>query len=209
MRSARKAIAMTLIGALVALSVLAVLAVWFAFAARAPGSQAGVREVAAGAVAIVAAAALWHVFDLVRRHFRDLERARGAIVTLTGNRSTVLPFREEGEASLEMQRLYRALASPSLREGVEDTATLKRIAALHEAGVLSDNDADYLRGAFTHITFLLLRQQLSDFRAGEKVGNHVHPDKLTEREKDMLVDSLKAIDDLRQRVHGEFTGDVF
>ena len=105
--------------------------------------------------------------------------------------------------------LVGAIRLLALREGVEDTATLKRIGALHEAGVLSDNDADYLRGAFTHITFLLLRQQLSDFRAGEKVGNHVHPDKLTEREKDMLVDSLKAIDDLRQRVHGEFTGDVF
>ncbi len=105
--------------------------------------------------------------------------------------------------------LVGAVRLLALREGVEDTATLKRIRALHKAGVLSDNDADYLRGAFNHITFLLLRQQLSDFRAGGKVGNHVHPDNLTEREKDMLVDSLKAIDHLKKRVHGEFTGDVF
>ena len=62
--------------------------------------------------------------------------------------------------------LVGAVRLLALREGVEDTATLRRIAALHKAGVLSDNDADYLRGAFTHITFLLLRQQLSDFRAG-------------------------------------------
>ncbi len=105
--------------------------------------------------------------------------------------------------------LVGAIRLLALREGVKDTATLKRIAALHQAGVLNDDEADYLRGAFNHITFLLLRQQLSDFRACEKVGNHVHPDNLTEREKDMLVDSLTAIDDLRKRVHGEFTGDVF
>jgi len=105
--------------------------------------------------------------------------------------------------------LVGAIRLLALREGVEDTATLKRIGALHNAGVLDDNEADYLRGAFNHITFLLLRQQLSDFRAGKKVGNHVHPDNLSEREKDMLIDSLKAIDDLRKRVHGEITGDVF
>ncbi len=105
--------------------------------------------------------------------------------------------------------LVGAVRLLALREGVADTATLKRIGALREMGVLSDNDADYLRGAFNHITYLLLRQQLSDFSADEKVGNHVHPDNLSEREKDILVDSLKAIDDLRKRVHGEFTGDVF
>jgi CBS domain-containing protein len=105
--------------------------------------------------------------------------------------------------------LVGAVRLLALREGVAETATLKRIAALHKAGVLSGNEADYLRGAFKHVTFLLLRQQLADFRAGETVGNHVHPDNLTEREKDILVDSLKAIDDLRKRVHGEFTGDVF
>ncbi len=97
----------------------------------------------------------------------------------------------------------------ALREGIEETATLKRIGALHAAGVLGDNEADYLRGAFNHITFLLLRQQLSDYRHDRKVGNHVHPNQLTKREKDILVDSLKAIVALKERVHGEFTGDIF
>ena len=97
----------------------------------------------------------------------------------------------------------------ALRQGVEETPTLARIEALHAAGVLGDNEADYLRGAFNHITFLLLRQQLEDFQAGRQVSNYVHPDALSKREKDILLDSMKAIDGLQKRVHAEFTGDVF
>ena len=96
-----------------------------------------------------------------------------------------------------------------LRHGIAATATLNRIAALHDAGVFDKNEQDYLSGAFNHITHLLLRQQIADFTAGKKVGNHVHPDDLSEREKDILVDSLKAIDNLRKRVNGEFTGELF
>ncbi len=129
-RSVRKAIEATLAGALAALCVLAALAGWFALAARAPGAQLGVMAVAAGGAAIVAAAALWHVFDLVRRHFRDLERARGAIVTLTGNRSAVLPLREEDDTALEIQRLCGALAGLSARYAEERAAPDQRLGAI-------------------------------------------------------------------------------
>ncbi len=97
----------------------------------------------------------------------------------------------------------------ALRHGVPATSTLERIAALHRTGVLSDDEEDYLSGAYRHISCLLLREQIADFRAGRTVGNHVHPDTLSEREKDILVDSLRAIDALRKRVRAEFTGDVF
>ena len=118
----------------------------------------------------------------------------------------------EGEMNLKHSGtlpLVACLRLLALREGIEATGTLARIAALHDAGVLDDDEEDYLRGAFRHITSLLLREQLADFKAGEEVGNYVHPDRLSEREKDILVDSFKAIDALRDRVHAEFTGDVF
>ena len=35
------------------------------------------------------------------------------------------------------------------------------------------------------------------------------PDALTERETDMLIDGLKAIDDLRDRLRSEFSGEIF
>lgn len=97
----------------------------------------------------------------------------------------------------------------ALGEGIVETATLARIDGLQDRGVLGADEADYLRGAFRHITFLLLRQQISDFDAGRAVGNYVHPETLSERERDILKDSFHAIEDLRKRVHTELTADVF
>ena len=105
--------------------------------------------------------------------------------------------------------LVTSLRLLSLREGVAETGSLARVAALRETDVLSRDEADYLSGAFDHITGILLRQQLADFKAGRQVSNFVHPDELSEREKDILVDSLKAIDGFARRVHAEFTAEVF
>lgn len=97
----------------------------------------------------------------------------------------------------------------ALREGIAKTSTLGRIAALHGAGILDADEQDYLRGAFHHIAFLLLREQIAAFKAGRPVGNEIIPATLTERERDMLVDSLKAVRELRARVRSEFAGEYF
>ncbi len=97
----------------------------------------------------------------------------------------------------------------ALREGIVETATLERIARLRQAGVFDADQADYLSGAFRHVTFLLLRQQVADFQAGRKVSNFVPPTALSERERDILVDSFKAIEELRKRVRHEFSAEVF
>ena len=97
----------------------------------------------------------------------------------------------------------------ALREGIADTSTLARISGLRDTSVLDDDEADYLRGAFRHITDLLLRQQLADYRATGRVSNYVHPGNLSERERDMLVDGFKAIRALQRRLRSELTGDLF
>ena len=97
----------------------------------------------------------------------------------------------------------------SLRAGIKATSTRARLDALHELNILGKDEWDYLRGAFGHITAMLLRQQIADFKAGAKVGNYVPPDRLSERETDMLVDSLRAIEHFSERVHHEFTGEIF
>lgn len=114
----------TLACALAALCVLAALAAW------APGRQAGAREIAAAGAAILAVAALWHVYGLVRRHFRDLDRARGAIVTLTGDRSAVLPRYEAEDTGLEIERLYGALADLTARYAEERAAPDRKLGAI-------------------------------------------------------------------------------
>ena len=89
------------------------------------------------------------------------------------------------------------------------TSTLTRIDTLRENGVLNSNEQDYLSGAFHHITHLIMRQQVEDFQADQTVGPYVPPSALSDREKDMLVSGLVAIDELSNRVRTEFTGDIF
>ncbi|NQV84469.1 MAG: CBS domain-containing protein [Rhodospirillales bacterium] len=105
--------------------------------------------------------------------------------------------------------LVEAMRLLSFRDGVEAVSTLGRMDALKDCGTLNSDEHDYLAGAFRHISHLLLRQQIADFKAGTTVSNYVHPDTLSERERDMLVDSFKAIRALRAKIKGDFTGDIF
>jgi signal-transduction protein with cAMP-binding, CBS, and nucleotidyltransferase domain len=97
----------------------------------------------------------------------------------------------------------------ALRHGLTETSTLARIDALHRAGFLDRNEQDYLAGAFRHITGLLLRQQIADFKAGRTVASYILPELLSTREKDMLVDSFKAIREFRGKVKAQFTAELF
>jgi signal-transduction protein with cAMP-binding, CBS, and nucleotidyltransferase domain len=74
---------------------------------------------------------------------------------------------------------------------------------------LSRDTQDHLRGAFDHITGLQLRQQIADYEAGQPVTSFVDPGTLTEREIDLLKDAFRAINDFRDRLRSELTGDVF
>ncbi len=105
--------------------------------------------------------------------------------------------------------LVEAVRLLALREGIEPTSTLARLGALLDGEILDRDEHDYLIGAFHHVCRLLLRQQIADLTAGRAVSNYVDPESLTEREKDLLVDSLKAIRTLRGRMKAEFTADIF
>lgn len=105
--------------------------------------------------------------------------------------------------------LIGALRILALREGIEETATLDRIGHLHDKGVLDNNEQDYLRGAYTLLGTLILRQQIRDYELGHTSGYYLHPADLSRREKDMLKNSLRAIRRLHERVRTELTGVVF
>ena len=92
----------------------------------------------------------------------------------------------------------------ALKAGIPATSTLARLAALKERGALNAADHDDLAGAFQHITHLLLRQQLEDFRAGREVSNYV-PEHLSRREKKHLLASFRAIENLRATLRMEFS----
>jgi signal-transduction protein with cAMP-binding, CBS, and nucleotidyltransferase domain len=104
--------------------------------------------------------------------------------------------------------LVESMRLLALREGIPEISTLKRMEALRDKNVLSKDEHDYLASAYRHISYLLLRQQLSDFKAKRRVSNYVHPESLTERERDLLTEGFKAIRELRKKVQADFTGQI-
>lgn len=97
----------------------------------------------------------------------------------------------------------------ALREGIEETPTLARIAALANAGVFRPRERDELAEALLNVTDVLLRRQIADYRAGRRVGYYVDPDALGKRQRATLLASLKTIHALRKRANLEFTANVF
>mgnify|MGYP000850452514 CR=1 FL=1 len=94
----------------------------------------------------------------------------------------------------------------ALLHRVPATSTTARIDGLAEKGVLSRDEQDELQGASRHITRLLLRQQLADFKAGRTVGNHVPLRAMSRMEKSRLVDSFRAIERIREKVAVDIGG---
>ncbi len=105
--------------------------------------------------------------------------------------------------------LVEAVRLMSLKQGLVETSTLTRLQGLRDAGQIDADETDYLSGAFEHITHLLLRLQIRDFKDGKELSNYLQPSTMTHRERDLLVDSFKAINRFRDRVRTEFTGNVF
>ncbi len=77
-----------------------------------------------------------------------------------------------------------------------------------KARTIDHNEQDYLIGGFHHITRLVLQQQINDFWANRKVGAYIPLRALTRRDKDMLNNTLIAIEHLRDRVKAELTPEV-
>ncbi|MGH6947685.1 MAG: putative nucleotidyltransferase substrate binding domain-containing protein [Kiloniellales bacterium] len=102
--------------------------------------------------------------------------------------------------------LVSALRVLALSQGVTEVSTLGRIEVLARKGVLSAAEVAGLTHAVRTLTTLLLRQQLADFRAGRPVGTYLHPRQVTRREREQLVDALKAVGALTRRMRFEFRG---
>ncbi|MPY70647.1 MAG: CBS domain-containing protein [Alphaproteobacteria bacterium] len=104
--------------------------------------------------------------------------------------------------------LVNAVRLLALREGIAVTPTHARIAALRGTGVLDADDADEISAAFRLMSMLVLRRQVEQAAAGARPGNHIPPSWLTRRERRGLLDALRVVDRLRDRVAGELSGNV-
>lgn len=159
-----------------------------------------------------------HITTTARRPFflREMFELDADHEVALGPFNRLLVDREEGpnKGKLNLKLtgtlpLVGAARIGALANGIPDTSTMARIDALHEQKILTNDERDYLSGAFNHITNLILRQQIRDFVAGNRVGNHVGLNDITKRERDILTDGFRAIKRFRNRVRMELTGDLF
>jgi len=105
--------------------------------------------------------------------------------------------------------LVTGLRLLALREGIEASSSLGRMAALADKELLKTDDHDELVHAYKLIAELLLRRQLADFNAAKAVTNFVHPASLTRWEKNELKQALRAVIKFDERIRFEFTGEVY
>jgi CBS domain-containing protein len=104
--------------------------------------------------------------------------------------------------------LVEAVRLLALKEGVSETSTLARLAALNHLGTVSRDEHDYLSAALHQLTALVLDQQIEDFTAGRPISNHVPRASLSRSERDALELHLQAIRNLRARVREVFTASM-
>ena len=160
-----------------------------------------------------------HVTEQVQRHpalLRDIcehDAEHRTALGLFGRLRTEKDDPEhQGKVNLKYNGtlpLVSAVRLLALRHGIRSTRTLARIEELVGREVVDADRADALAGAYRVITGIMLRQQIEDFRAGARPSNYVPLDRITSRERSVLKQSLRAIEELRQKVRSDFTGDLF
>lgn len=119
--------------ALISLVLLLLLIAWVAARGLDLDGEPGWAEAGLGVFLILTVAVLWHLFGLIQRHFRALERLRGSVVTLAGDGSAAPPRRkpgEPGEDGIEVERLYGAVADLAARYAEERAAPDRRLGAV-------------------------------------------------------------------------------
>lgn len=99
--------------------------------------------------------------------------------------------------------MARALA---LAAGSRERSTTERLAAAVQGGVLSNEGADNLNGAFEFFLHLRLRTQLAAIYVGQTPDNRVHLKSLTTREQRLLKDAFVMVREMQDAVTSQLQG---
>jgi signal-transduction protein with cAMP-binding, CBS, and nucleotidyltransferase domain len=105
--------------------------------------------------------------------------------------------------------LVAAARLMALRDGVAETGTPDRLAALAARGTLSSREAATLAEAFDLLLDTVLRQQLADHAAGARPGNLVDTAAMPKPARTALRDALKAVRSFSRGTFGSFTGQLW
>ena len=123
----------------------------------------------------------------------------GQLIAKDGTEQDAIDLKLRGTKPLV--EIVRLLA---LQNGIEATGTPARLAALHAAGVLAQEDAASLRDGMTFLLELLLRHQIDRTAAGLVPDNCIKPESIGRRERERLVQVFRDIDRWRQRLVADY-----
>jgi signal-transduction protein with cAMP-binding, CBS, and nucleotidyltransferase domain len=97
----------------------------------------------------------------------------------------------------------------ALRDGVTETGTSARIAALASRGSIAAREASTLQAGFALLLDVVLRQQLADHAAGHRPGNLVDTAAMPKEARQELREALKALRSFSRTSFAGFTGQVW
>jgi len=96
----------------------------------------------------------------------------------------------------------------ALRERIEETNTLERLAALSEAGELSEAGRDEAATAFGNLMRLRLQYQAAELEAAREPDNLVAWRELGDVERTLVNQAFAQIAAIQRRVSHDFLGDT-
>ena len=149
-----------------------------------------------------------HVF-LREMHF--MQQGHGVALGLFGRLATGHKDVLDGRIDLKyngLLPLVECVRLLALKHGTDETATPLRMSSLNKAGIMDRAELEALSSAFDHLTFLILRQQCRDIEMGIEAGTSVSSQSLTKMEKTILLESLRSVSALREKVRMLLTADV-
>jgi len=107
----------------------------------------------------------------------------------------------KGTACIHVVDCLRAY---SLREGVVETNTFKRLELLAKKSVFSAEDAESLSTAYETLMMFRIKQSLAQIDMGKEPDNYITPDDLNKREKAALREAFLAVDRLQNQTGHAF-----
>ena len=81
----------------------------------------------------------------------------------------------------------------ALENDVDSGTTWDKLEKLGEMGVLAKRDSKKISEAFSQLVYFRLQRQLSDLAAGNKPGNAIDPQRLTEKARRELREALRGV----------------
>lgn len=107
-----------------------------------------------------------------------------------------------------MQPIIGFARTYALRERIEETNTLERLAALSEAGELSEAGRDEAATAFGNLMRLRLQYQAAELEAAQEPDNLVAWGELGDVERTLVNQAFAQIVAMQRRVRHDFLGDT-